>query len=515
MESSTGLKMHVTAQHIGRWLLMLLLTAMVLSSGGCQTARRTAIGSVAARRPPKAVDRGDRQSDTVRVQLAGHIEEDGRPEMAETIPTDPTLDGDSARKPTGVHPHADKPSDNLFAGQDTLDAATLARLVEQRNSSLQAMYASWQVAAARYPQEVALDDPMLDFMMAPASFAGNSNVQSSWAVQGSQKLPWNGKREARGNMATRNAQAAAWDVEDARLQLTLASRVAFADYLLAHRSQELSSDEIKLLTELKAVALTLYETNQSPQQDVLQAQVDLAEARRRGLEATRAHRVAVARINTLLQRPPRAPLPVPSGIDTPASTLPDGDGLLALALHQRPDLSARAARIAAEQATYCLAVREFYPDVELYGRYDRFWFDQEQQGSVGIRLNLPVQRDRRRAAVEEALAGIARMRSEYETDVAKIQFDVESALARVQESQQITELYSGEILKAAEQNVASARAGYEAGSVDFLMLVSAQRQLIDSRQRLNEAQAEYQRQIAELELAIGAPLVGALPDTIE
>lgn len=440
------------------------------------------------------------------MQPVGHTEDEIRPEVVGTIPPTPTPDSDSVQEPPRSHPNPDATADDLFVSLDVLDALTLARLVEQRNSSLQAMYAGWQAAAARYPQEIALDDPMLDVMMAPASFAGNSNVQSSWALQGSQKLPWKGKREARGNMASQNAQAAALDVEDTRLQLTLASRVAFADYLLAQRTRELNSAEIKLLTELKAVALTRYETNQTPQQDVLQAEVDLSEARRRGVEAIRAHRVAVARINTLLQRPPRAPLPPPSETDATAESLPDDDDLAARALQQRPDLSARSARIAAEQAAYCLALREFYPDIEVYGRYDRFWIDREQQGSVGIKLNLPVQRDRRRAAVEEALAKIARMRAEYESDVAKIQFEVQAASARVQESRRTTELYSTEILKAAEQNVTSARVGYEAGSVSFLTLVSAQRQLIDARQRMNEAQAEYQRQLAELERAIGAPL---------
>ncbi len=507
--------MQVTAQSLGRLPIPLLLAAVVLSSSGCQTARRKTMTSVPARPSQGKINRSDQQSDISKVQPAGHTDDEARPEVISTIPPTPTRDDDSVREAPRRHPNPELPTDDLFVTLDVLDALTLARLVEQRNSSLQAMYASWQAAAARYPQEIALDDPMLDVMMAPASFAGNSNVQSSWALQGSQKLPWKGKREARGNMASQNAQAAALDVEDTRLQLTLASRVAFADYLLAQRTQELNSTEIKLLTELKAVALTRYETNQTPQQDVLQAEVDLSEARRRGVEATRAHRVAVARINTLLQRPPRSPLPPPSETDATAESLPDDDDLAARALQQRPDLSARSARIAAEQAAYCLALREFYPDIEVYGRYDRFWFDREQQGSVGIKLNLPIQRDRRRAAVEEALAKIARMRAEYESDVAKIQFDVQAASARVQESRRTTELYSTEILKAAEQNVASARAGYEAGSVSFLTLVSAQRQLIDARQRMNEAQAEYQRQLAELERAIGAPLDVETPFTHE
>lgn len=485
---------------------VLLLCMVIITATGCQTARQLTISSVPVGEPRPTTNRSLQVSDNPRIKPVGHTEDAGQAADVGTMMPTPATDASSVQYAYEWGGNAEHLADDLFLSIDFLDATILAILVEQRNPSLQAMYASWQAAAARYPQDIALDDPMLDFMMAPASFAGNSNVQSSWTLQGSQKLPWKGKRQARGLIASQNAQAAALDVEDTRLQLTLASRLAFADYLLAQRTRELNSTEIKLLAELKSIALTRYENNQTPQQDVLQAEVDLAEAQRRGVEAARAHRVAMARINTLLQRPPRTHLPPPSEINSASESLPDDDDLLARALQLRPDLSARAARIAAEQAAYCLALREFYPDVEIYGRFDRFWVDREQQGSVGLKLNLPIQRNRRRAAVEEALAKIARTRAEYEADVARIGFEVQAASARVQESRRIIELYSAQILLSAEQNVASARAGYEAGSVNFLTLVSAQRQLIDSRQRLNEALAESQRQLAELERAVGTPL---------
>lgn len=402
--------------------------------------------------------------------------------------------------------------DGLFHGAGLLDSHRLADLVQQRNPTLQAMYAAWQVAAAKYPQEISLDDPMLDLMMAPASFASSSNVPESWALEASQKIPWRGKRAWRGHIANANTRAAAFEAEDSRLEVASAARIAFADYLEAELSLSLNEREEKLLGELRAVASVRYETNQGQQQDVLQATVELADVKRRRMSLVRQKRIAMARINALLHRPPTAFLPAPSQESSFIAEVPSAEQLLSLAIQNRPDLAAQGARIDAEWGANCLAAKEFYPDFELYGRYDKFWFDREQQGSVGVKLNLPVQRDRRRAAVQEALARISQANAEYEAQVDSIREEVQSARERLVESSRIVDLFRDEIIEVSEQNVASARASYEAGRAGFLALVSAQRQLIDFRQKQIEAAAEYQRQSAQLDRAVGSVVAAPAGD---
>ena len=71
-------------------------------------------------------------------------------------------------------PRAD---DGLFAGRSELVLAELVALVEARNASLEAMTYAWRAATQRYPQAIALDDPVFMGMMAPASF--NSSTVSS------------------------------------------------------------------------------------------------------------------------------------------------------------------------------------------------------------------------------------------------------------------------------------------------------------------------------------------------
>jgi hypothetical protein len=72
-------------------------------------------------------------------------------------------------------------SDSLFAGDAELSLARLVEEVQARNPSVQAMVAAWRSAAHRYPQAVALEDPMFMAMTAPASF-GSRDVESAYVL---------------------------------------------------------------------------------------------------------------------------------------------------------------------------------------------------------------------------------------------------------------------------------------------------------------------------------------------
>ncbi len=68
--------------------------------------------------------------------------------------------------------------------------------VQAVHPSVAAMYSAWQAAAQRYPQAISLDDPMFGTTLAPASF-GSDDVESAYALEASQKIPWHGKRALR------------------------------------------------------------------------------------------------------------------------------------------------------------------------------------------------------------------------------------------------------------------------------------------------------------------------------
>lgn len=466
----------------------------IATFAGCSAASKQANVSLAERIPngsPAAATRGQ--------DVAGQPDRESRHAARSEIQTV----GYDEPAVTDAFAAADE---DPFAGQIEMALPALISEVQRRNPTLQAALAAWGAASERYPQVVALEDPIFQSMFAPGSFASNSSTQASYFVGISQKVPWAGKRALRGQIAQAEAAAASFDSEDVRLRLTEAARLAFFEYYLVRRNLELNSSNRNAVDGFRETAKAKFEATQVTQQDVLQADVELALLNSRRIELEQNEKIAVARINTLLHRAPQLAVPPPPPRLEISDSLPDVEALRQAAIAQRPDLTAQAARIRAEQAAVALALKEFYPDLELMGRYDQFWTDVVQRSQVGMYLNIPLNQSRRQAAVREAIFRVNKMQAEYDSQVDGVRNEVQAGFARLEGGYKTARLYSDTILPAAEANVAAASAGYEAGKIDFLRLVEAERQLIGLQEKSQEAIAEYHRRRAELERAAGAPL---------
>jgi len=417
-------------------------------------------------------------------------------EAPQNLPATDVVDGQVVAG--GAAPEVAELALNLFV-QDVLN----------RNRSLQAMVATWQAATQRYPQAIALDDPMFNSTTAPASW-NSSQVTPAYIVGGSQKIPWMGKRKLRGQVAQNEANAAYLDVAEARLQLTQTAELAFFEYYLVNRQLELNASNSQSLLEFRDTARRQYEANLVVQQDILQAEVELADLARRKVELQRMNRVAMARINTLMHLPPDYPIPPPPANLPLASTPAPVLLLRETAVQRRPDLAALGARLRADRASLALANKEFLPDFEVMGQYDSFWqpyaTQKDLRTQLGVNMNVPIYLEKRRAAVREAIFKLNQRQAEFEQRIDDINNDVQAAYERVLEMRQIVDLYANRSLPAARQNVESARADYVAGKGDFLRLVSAQRQLIELRERHQQAIAEFHSRWADLERAVAGPV---------
>jgi outer membrane protein, heavy metal efflux system len=411
------------------------------------------------------------------------------------------------------------PDDSRKAGTDSKTELSLPELiaeVQSRNPSLEAMAAAWQAAAQRYPQAVSLEDPTFMAMTAPASL-GSDEVESAYALQAGQKLPWFGKRAARGRMAQAETSAAFHDLEDSRIRLTEITQAAFYEYYLVRRQLDLNHENTDVIKQFSSAAQSRYKANQVTQQDVLQAELELAQQQRRRIELDRSERVAVAKINTLLRDSPYAPLPPPpKQLDIPNVQL-DQESYQQLALEQRPDLRSLSAKVQAEQAAVTLACKEYYPDFEVFGRYDTFWQPADTQsdlrGQVGVNVNVPLYKGRLNAAVQEAMFRVRQRCAEYQQRRLDIQFEVASAYEELEESRQTLQLFSEKLIPAAEQNVAAARSNYDVSKASFLDLATAQRQLITLREERETTLATYHKRFAELTRVTGGTAVATTSQT--
>jgi outer membrane protein TolC len=269
----------------------------------------------------------------------------------------------------------------------------------------------------------------------------------------------------------------------------------------------LTQENTDVISQFGNTARTRYKANQVTQQDVLQAELELAQQQRRRIELDRSARIAVARINTLLRQSPYALLPPPpKQLDTPTIQM-DRESYQQLALEQRPDLRSLCAKVQAEKAAVTLACKNYYPDLEVFGRYDTFWQPADTQGDlrgqVGINMNVPIYKGRLNAAVQEAMFRVRQRSAEYEQRRIDVQFEVASAYEELEESRQSLQLYTDKLIPAAEQNVAAARSNYDVSKATFLDLATAQRQLITLREDRESTLATYHKRLAELTRVTG------------
>jgi cobalt-zinc-cadmium efflux system outer membrane protein len=398
---------------------------------------------------------------------------------------------------------APRPSeDEPFAQATVLERAELVRQVLARNPSLGAAREAWRAALARYPQDTALEDPMLSYSVAPLSIAGGERFGQ--VVELSQQLPFPGKRGLRGEVALAEAEALREDLEELRLRLALMASTLFDELFIVQRSLAINDEHLRLLAQLKKSAEVQYIAGRASQQDPLQAEVELSGVLREKV-ALESERVRVrAQLNGLLHRLPLAPLPpppdslpVPTGVPGPSEALQNE------ALRHRPELEGLRARLGGGEAAVRLAHRDSYPDFRVMASYNSMWMETPHQFMAGVSINVPLDFSKRKAAVQEAEARLQRLRRDEERLIDDIRVEVEQARTRLVEALRVVELYRERIVPAARDQVAAARAGFESGKNSFQVLIDAERNLRSVELRSQMALADVQRRQAELDRATG------------
>ena len=186
---------------------------------------------------------------------------------------------------------------------------------------------------------------------------------------------------------------------------------------------------------LHDAALARYASGTASQGDALAAESEQTLLLHREVELSTERTLAAERINTLYigRRARRCRPRRPSSTRRPrtSSIHPHWSHVRA---ERRPEVRERAAAIREREASLALARREFLPDFTLRGAYEGSWQETPLKPFVGVELNLPIQLERRRAAVDEAEALLARERSLARRAEADVRLDVTRAIERLREA---------------------------------------------------------------------------------
>ncbi|MGH8592586.1 MAG: TolC family protein, partial [Gammaproteobacteria bacterium] len=394
-------------------------------------------------------------------------------------------------------------------GSKQISTRELVQAVLSQNPSLPAMQAARDAAEARIVQASALNDPMFSYAFAPAT-VGVSDLDFSQTFELSQSLPWPGKRRLRGEAAQHEAKAAHEGIDSQRLKLIALAKSVFADWYFIHEAIRINRVNQDLLQEFRHITETKYSTGLASKQDALQADVELNMLTHQAILLERQRREVLAAINKLLNRTPDQAIPAPAPLPAPVPA-PDAAALRARAMNAQSELKILATRIQSSRARALLASRDIYPDFELVAGYDSFWDREEQRFTVGVAVNIPLDRTKRRAAADEYQALMKQAEWELAEKRSALAGEVQRAYDGVQETLHVRALYRERLLPIAAENLEAAKADYAAGQGDFLALVTAEKNVMQTDLGERQSLADYHRRLAELERLVGGPVDEVTP----
>jgi outer membrane protein TolC len=159
-----------------------------------------------------------------------------------------------------------------------------------------------------------------------------------------------------------------------------------------------------------------------------------------------------------------------------------------------------------------LAELDDYPDVTLWGSWRFRDDDLPDQGtdfvSAGVSFNLPVYRDKRRAALAEANATLRMVQRQADDFQSGVNESINKAYARMTETKEQAMLYREGIIPQTSQSFNAAMSAYQVGKVAFISLLDALMTTYKAEMEYYRLSSEYMRSLAWLEAESTLPLLG-------
>ena len=229
-----------------------------------------------------------------------------------------------------------------------------------------------------------------------------------------------------------------------RQDVILDAKNAYFLILKAQKLMDVADETVKQIAAQKEVAENMYQVGMSPLNDLLQSQVQLANAKQALITAKNNLDLTKSQFNTLLRRQVNSPVSVVDILDfTPWEY--DIDYCLALAEELRLEIEVADLEIKIAEKDYKLSQRDFYPSVNLVGTWTKRGTDWDVDGGEGIGddsfwdIRATASWDfwqwgRTRFGVKEKLSRLSQAKLRKEQVLDNIALEVKQAYLKVQES---------------------------------------------------------------------------------
>lgn len=383
----------------------------------------------------------------------------------------------------------------------------------KRNPGLKGAFYQWKSSFKKIAQTFSLPDPQFtytDYLESAETRVGPQN--SAFSIK--QKFPMLDKLWIRKSKAFKASEAAYYNFERKRLDLIFQITDAYYEYVYLNKAILLTKENMKLLGSFESVAQARYASGLQKNQDLLKVQVELGKLENELYSLEDFRTSLTARLNALLNLSQENMLPWPNEIlenATLSEEYDDTKNLIESLKENNPQLRALAENVEKNKDALKLSKREFFPDLTV-------GFTQIDTGDalnpalagsgkdaqmVTFSVNIPIWFNRLNAEVQDARASLKaseNLREDKENELlsrlALVNYKLHDAVRQ-------SGLYKDALIPKAVQTLNATQSGYEAGDVDFLSLIDAQRVLLSFQLSFYRHNANFNQRLVELQSLLG------------
>jgi outer membrane protein, heavy metal efflux system len=393
-------------------------------------------------------------------------------------------------------------------------AGNLDDLIQQalrENPQILAAQKRYEAARQRPAQASALDETMLSLGYAsagnPLPLAGlGKEPTANIGFMVTQDIPFPGKRQLRGDIAYKEAEAEFERYEAVRRDVVSRVKQAYYRLVYARSVEELLLKNRELLSQLLKVTEIRYSVGNAAQQDVFKAQTELSLLQTRLLQVEREQRIREVEIGTLLNRTGGFSLAVIPSEPPPSMTLALDD-LIAATQETSPMIRADQKMIERAELAMNLARKDFYPDYAMSGGY---FYQGSMPAMYQFRLDLKLPTSffrKQRAGLAEQNAMLAEARRNYEATGRSLYLSISDDYLMAQTSIRLMKLYEETLTPQATLALDSSMPGYETGKIEFLSVLTNFTARLEVQMSYFEEMMNARIALARLEAMTGVSLL--------
>ena len=375
----------------------------------------------------------------------------------------------------------------------------------------------------RIPQELSLPDPIAKTVthLSPVETAAG---RQAFALGVSQKFVNADRRATKAAMANDEVRSAEAELKTIEREIAEQIRVACYQLLLVRETIRITNEDVESLAQIEEVVLRQYEVKKSvSQQDVLNVQIEQSKVENQLMQLRQKERSYQARLARLLHFKPAFSFALADTLTSSSMSL-DVDQLIGLAQQVRPELESQLAQIRRDRRKIDLAKLQNKPDFTV----GLNWIATSTDGIspvgngddallLGIGFNLPIYKDRIRAAACEATAASLASTAKLEVIQDEIAEEVFDTVAKLASTATMLTLLEDDIIPKSERTLELAIDEYSTGKTDFTQLIDNWRGVLKYRVALANLQAQQLQLLASLARQVGQlePLSSDLTPRVE